>query len=89
MKLVLDIPDEISAQLSLRLEDPAHAALEALAAASYSQGILSMEQVRCLLRLGSGWEAKAVLTKLGAWPAMSGKDLDEDLQVLEMLQTRL
>jgi hypothetical protein len=70
------------------LEDPAHAALEALAAASYSQGIVSMEQVRCLLRLASGWEAKAVLTKLGAWPAMSGKDLDEDLQVLEMVRTR-
>lgn len=88
MKMVLDIPDEISEQLSLRLEDPAHAALEALGAASYSQGILSLEQVRCLLRVDSGWEAKAVLAKLGAWPAMSASDLDEDMIALELLQAR-
>ena len=86
--MVLDIPDEISAQLYLRLEDPAHAALEALTAASYSQGILSLEQVRCVLRVDSGWEAKAVLIRLGAWPAMSVSDLDEDLTAMEILQAR-
>lgn len=57
MKMVLEIPDEISAELNRKLADPARAALEALAAAAYGQAVLSLEQVRRLLGLESMWDA--------------------------------
>jgi hypothetical protein len=82
MKMVLEIPDEISAELGRKLADPARAALEALAAAAYGQNILSLEQVRRLLCLESAWAAKAVLSKQGAWPGMELEDFHEDMAVL-------
>jgi hypothetical protein len=86
MKLVLEIPDEISAELSRKLADPQRAALEALAAAAYGQDVLSLEQVRRLLGLESMWDAKAVLSKHGAWPGIEVEDLREDLAVLRSLR---
>ncbi len=86
MKMVLEIPDEISAELSRKLADPARSALEALAAAAYGQDVLSLEQVRRLLGLESMWEAKAVLSKHGAWPGMAVEDFREDLAVLRSLR---
>ena len=86
MKMVLEIPDEISAELNRKLADQARAALEALAAAAYGQAVLSLEQVRRLLGLESMWDAKAVLSKHGAWPSMEVDDLREDLAVLRSLR---
>jgi hypothetical protein len=86
MKMILEIPDEISAELSRKLADPARAALEALAAAAYGQDVLSLEQVRRLLDLESMWDAKAVLSKHGAWPGMEVEDFREDLAVLRSLR---
>ncbi len=84
--MVLEIPDEISAELSRKLPDPARAALEALASAAYVRGALSLEQVRQLLGSESMWDAKAVLSQNGAWPAMEPEDLGEDLAVLRSLR---
>jgi predicted HTH domain antitoxin len=86
MKMVLEIPDEISEELERKLANPARAALEALAAAAYAQGALSLEQVRRLLELESMWDAKAVLSKHGAWPSMEIEDFREDLAVLQSLR---
>jgi hypothetical protein len=82
MKMVLEIPDEISAELARGLADPARAALEALAAAAYGRGVLSLEQVRRLLELDSRWDAQEVLSAHGAWPGMTVNDLDADLETL-------
>jgi hypothetical protein len=81
MKMILEIPDEISAELSRKLDNPARAALEALAAAAYAQNVLSLEQVRRLLGLDSAWEAKSVLSKHGSWPGMSIEDFHNDIRV--------
>lgn len=86
MKLVLEIPDEIQAELDRQLADPARSALEAFAAAAYWQSVLSLEQVRRLLGLESSWEAKEVLSKLGAWPAMGVEDFRDDMAVLDSLR---
>lgn len=88
MRMVLEIPDEISAELSRSFENPARAALEALAAAAYSQGILSLEQVRALLALDSVWEARSVLSRHGSWPAMTLEDLEQDMATLQDFQAR-
>ena len=86
MKMVLEIPDEIQAELDRKLADPARSALEALAAAAYWQSVLSLEQVRRLLGLESSWEAREVLSKLGAWPGMELEDYREDMAVLDTLR---
>ena len=86
MKMILEIPDEISAELDRKLENPARAALEAFAAAAYGQNVLSLEQVRRLLGLESAWAAKEVLSKHGSWPGMEHEDFREDMAVLESLR---
>lgn len=83
MKMVLEIPDEISEELDRKLADPARSALEALAAASYGQGILSLEQARLLLGLESCWQTKELLSKLGAWPGNDVEDFREDRSNLQ------
>jgi hypothetical protein len=89
MKMVLEIPDEeISAELTRQLGNPARAALEALAAAAYARGILSLEQVRRLLGLETSWQAKSVLSKHDSWPAMSLEDFQQDMSALAELQAR-
>ena len=86
MKMVLEIPDEISEELTRKLDNPARAALEALAAAAYGQEVLSLEQVRRLLGLESDWAAKAVLAKHGSWPGMTVEDFHDDMAVMESLR---
>lgn len=88
MKMVLEIPDEISQELSRGMENPTRAALEALAAAAYGRGILSLEQVRALLALESVWEARSVLSTHGSWPAMTPEDLEQDMAALQDFQAR-
>jgi hypothetical protein len=78
MKMVLEIPDDISAELDSKLGDAAVATLEALAAAAYSRDVLSLEQVRRLLGLETDWQARAVLSRHEAWPSMSVEDFRED-----------
>lgn len=85
MKMVLEIPDEISEELSRKLENPARSALEALAAAAYEQDVLSEEQVRRLLDVPSCWEARGVLKRHGVWPGMTVEDVLSDMQMLETM----
>jgi hypothetical protein len=54
------------------------AALEALAAEAYSKEVLSLDQVRRMLELGSRWEAQDVLSKHGMWPDHSAEEILED-----------
>ena len=68
MTLTVHIPGDLAGELGAGFEDFGLAALEALAAEAYGKGVLSLEQVRTLLELGSRWEAQAVLARHGAWP---------------------
>ncbi|MCU0751512.1 MAG: UPF0175 family protein [Akkermansiaceae bacterium] len=78
MKMVLEIPDDISAELDKKLGNVAGATLEALAAAAYARDVLSLEQVRRLLGLETEWQARAVLSRHDAWPVMSVEDFRAD-----------
>lgn len=51
VRVILDIPDEIAAQLSVRGQELSRAALEALALESYRRGRLTQAQVGRLLGL--------------------------------------
>jgi len=78
MTLTVNIPDDLAAELGAGFHNLGRAALEALAAEAYARDVLSLEQVRRLLELESRWEAQAVLSRLGAWPAQSAEDILED-----------
>ena len=78
MILTVNIPDDLVAELGAGFQNLGRAALEALAVEAYSKDVLSLEQVRRMLELGSRWEAQAVLSKHGMWPGHSAEEILED-----------
>lgn len=78
MTLTVNIPDDLAAELGAGFQNLGRAALEALAAEAYSKEVLSLDQVRRMLELGSRWEAQAVLSKHGMWPDHSAEEILED-----------
>jgi len=78
MTLTVNIPDDLAVELGAGFQNLGHAALEALAAEAYAKDVLSLEQVRRLLDLESRWEAQAALSRLGAWPAQSASEIQDD-----------
>ena len=89
MQTILEIPDDLGAELEKKFGNIGHAALEAFAAEAYRQGSLSCEQVRCLLSLESRWEAEAVLSRHGGWPGGSVREALSDMATLdEFLDSR-
>jgi len=78
MILSMNIPDDISSELSAGFQNLGHAALEALAAEAYQKDVLSLEQIRRLLELESRWEAQEVLARHGVWPGQSADEILQD-----------
>ena len=65
MRLSIEVPEDIQAVLESRWGDlPAHVQ-ETLAVEGYREGILSLAQVRRLLRLESRWDAQLFLGQRG------------------------
>jgi hypothetical protein len=88
MTVTLNIPEELSGELTNKLGNLGRAALEALAAKAYEQDCLSLEQVRSLLDLESRWEAQSLLSRLGVWPGTTVEDLRCDLATLDRFTLR-
>ncbi|MES2394132.1 MAG: UPF0175 family protein [Acidobacteriota bacterium] len=61
MQVTLDIPDTLAAQLTAAGQDPARAALEALAVEAYRSHQLSESEVRRLLNLETRMEVHTLL----------------------------
>lgn len=74
----MEIPDELSRDLSEKFPNLGRAALEAFAAEGYSHRLLSIVQVRKLLGFESKWEAQAFLSQHGVWPGQSAEQIMED-----------
>jgi Uncharacterised protein family (UPF0175) len=85
MTMTLEVPDDLSRELSAGFLNPCRAALEALAAKAYEKEVLSLEQVRRLLGAESRWEAQEVLEHHGVWPGTTVEDVRADLAALENL----
>jgi hypothetical protein len=79
MKVTVEIPDALSADLGEGFADLGLAALEALAAEAYERDVLSLEQVRQMLGLSSRWEAQEVLSLHGVWPGTSLDEFKSDM----------
>lgn len=86
MKVTLEIPDDLSRELSAKFQNIGRAAMEALAAEAYEKDVLSQEQVRRLLGLSSGWEALEVLKRHGVWPGMTVEDFHSDMDTLAAIR---
>lgn len=86
MTLTLDIPDDLSRELSAKFQNIGRAAMEALAAEAYEKDVLSEEQVRRLLGLPSCWEARDVLKRHGVWPGTTVEDVMSDMDMLKTLR---
>ncbi len=78
----MNIPDDLSLELSAKFHNLGQAALEALAAEAYEREVLSLEQVRRMLDLPSRWEAQALLSRHGVWPGTSREDFHADTDAL-------
>ena len=81
MTLTLDIPDELSRELSAKFSNLSRAALEALAAEAYAKDALTLDQVRRLLGLESRWEAQATMSRHGVWPGLTAEDVLKDAEI--------
>lgn len=84
----LNIPDELSAELTAQFRNVGRAALEALAATAYARDCLSVEQVRRLLGLASKWEAQEVLSQHNVWPGLTADEVSQDAATAAMFSTR-
>ena len=78
MTLTVEIPDDLADALGAGFRNLSHATLEALAAEAYSKEVLSLEQIRRMLGLGSLWEAQAMLSRHGVWSDQSAEEILAD-----------
>ena len=78
MTVTVTIPDDLAAELGAGFQNLGRAALEALAAEAYSKEVLSLEQIRRMLELGSRWEAQEVLSRHVVWPDQSAEEILAD-----------
>jgi len=88
MTLTVEIPENVSGELTAKFGNLSRAALEALAAKAYELDCLSLEQVRGMLGLETRWEAQALLSKLSAWPGTTVEDLNSGLGTLAKLRVQ-
>ena len=82
MTVTMEIPDDLADDLRAGFQNLDQAALEALAVDAYSKELLSLEQVRQMLKLESRWDVEAVLSRHGAWPGLSADEIFSDARTL-------
>ncbi len=87
MNISITIPDDVAGQLRGQWEDLPRHTLEALAAAAYRQGLITVAQVRALLGFGSRFEVHAFLKEAGAYLNYTEQDLEDDLIAFDELRS--
>jgi hypothetical protein len=87
MQITLDIPDDLAVTLSASGQDPARAALEAIALEAYRQRQLSGDQLRTLLGISSPYELDGFLKKHQVYD-YTLEDFEKDLAALRELRTK-
>jgi predicted HTH domain antitoxin len=87
MQITLDIPEDLAATLSASGQDPARAALEAIAVEAYRQHRLSASQLRTLLGIGSRYELDGFLKERQVYD-YSLEDFENDLAANRELRAR-
>jgi predicted HTH domain antitoxin len=79
MKVIIDLPDDVSAALKGRWNDVPRRALEVIAVEAYRTGALAETQVRRLLQLESRFQVHELLKEHHV-PRYTEADLEDDLR---------
>jgi hypothetical protein len=87
MQVTLDIPDYLALALSASGQDPARAALEAIALEAYRQRRLSGYQLRTLLGIGSRYELDGFLKEHQVYD-YTLEDFEKDLATIRELRAK-
>jgi len=86
--VTVEIPDDMAKRLTQAGQDPARAALEAVAIEGYRSGALSAYQTRRLLGFETRYELDGFLKAHNVWEhAYSLEDLEQDRQTLQQLES--
>jgi predicted HTH domain antitoxin len=88
MTFTLNLPEDIAKHLAAHGEDPAQAALQALAIEGYRSKTLSEEQVRRILEFETRLEVHAFLKQHGVYLNYAVEDLQRDIELSEELSRR-
>jgi len=87
MQVTLEIPDEMAEWLASKGQEPARAALEALAIEGYRSGSLSPLQTRLLLGFETRYEFDGFLKQHRVWEhAYDLEDLEQDRKTMQQLE---
>jgi hypothetical protein len=81
MTITVEIPEEFAGQLIVAGQDPARAALEAIALEGYRSDRLSEGEIRRLLGFGTRIEVHAFLKEHGVFLHYTVEDLEHDREV--------
>ena len=85
MQITLEVPDEFAPPLVPRGQDPARAALEAMAIEAYREHRLTGYQLRQLLGIRSRYEMDGFLKLHQVWLEYSMEDFEREREVGERL----
>lgn len=81
MRITVEIPEELASQLIHPGEDPARAALEAIALEGYRSERLTEAEIRELLKFETRMEVHGFLKQHGAFLPYTDEDLAHDREV--------
>jgi Uncharacterised protein family (UPF0175) len=87
MQITIEIPDDLAATLSASGQDPARAALEAIALEAYRQRHLSGYQLRMLLGISSRYELDGFLKQRQVYD-YTLEDFEKDLAGIRELRAK-
>jgi len=80
MRVIIQLPDDISAALEEQWDDVPRRSLEAIAVEAYRTGALTESQVRRLLGLDSRFQVHALLKEHHVSLQYTAADLEDDLR---------
>ena len=89
MKMTIEIPDAIARHLETRWESLERRSLELLATEAYRDRVITVAEVRQMLKLSSRWEAHEFLKKEGAYLQYTLADLEQDVEAIGIVQAKV
>src|SRR6266567_9602780 len=88
MTITVEIPEELAGQLIAAGQDPARAALEAIALEGYRSDRLTEADIREMLGFETRMEVHGFLKEHGAFLHYTGEDLEHDLEMARQIAQR-
>jgi len=88
MQITIEIPDKTAERMSAKWGNLEKRALEILTAEAYRAEMISVAEVRRMLKLSSRWEAHGFLKQEGAYLHYTLADLEKDVEAICSLKAK-